>query len=443
MTDGPHRSRPIRPPPPDEPMPMTTARDRPPEEAAEDTSFARGLRVLLTIADRGEIRADDLGTALDMSMSTVYRYLRTLTEFGFIERHEGGYRLGPRLLIGTGANVSSEELIRVADPFLRLLAEETGETAVISRRIGLSAVCLHEIPSAQRPARDAGGRPQRPARPGGAGPGAARLRAGRDLRRGRRRRHRPAARAGRHPAAARRPPRDRRRRHRAKRRRVRFSGSVAIAVPIIRDDGIVGGDRGHRPRDPLRARVARAGRSRRSPRPPARSSRRSRSRNRPDRGMRLSYAGIGTSRHLTKSRGAPMLRPRWTSCADLAPVSDAYASLPVGEAFDWSVAGGDLGTGEWYMVAFRSIRRPGADEARLSTVRRVRPSRRPRTAPGFVHYFKGPMGPDGSCLSFCLWTGPRRRAERGRPAGARRGRRAAPRDVRVVHARVPPRPARP
>src|SRR6478736_454360 len=92
------------------PHPMSTARDRPPEEAAEDTSFARGLRVLLTIADRGEIRADDLGTALDMSMSTVYRYLRTLTEFGFIERHEGGYGLGPRLLIGTGANVSSEEL---------------------------------------------------------------------------------------------------------------------------------------------------------------------------------------------------------------------------------------------------------------------------------------------------------------------------------------------
>ena len=41
---------------------MTTARDRPPEEAAEDTSFARGLRILLTIADRGEIRADDLGS---------------------------------------------------------------------------------------------------------------------------------------------------------------------------------------------------------------------------------------------------------------------------------------------------------------------------------------------------------------------------------------------
>ena len=57
---------------------MSTARDRPPEEAHEDTSFARGLRVLLTIADRGEIRADELSTLLETPVSTIYRYLRTL-----------------------------------------------------------------------------------------------------------------------------------------------------------------------------------------------------------------------------------------------------------------------------------------------------------------------------------------------------------------------------
>ena len=125
----------------------STARDRPPEEAAEDTSFARGLRVLLTIADRGEIRADELGTLLETPISTIYRYLRTLAEFGFIERSEAGYRLGPRLVIGRGTNVSSEELIRLADPILRSLEEETGETVVISRRVGLSAVCLHEVSS--------------------------------------------------------------------------------------------------------------------------------------------------------------------------------------------------------------------------------------------------------------------------------------------------------
>jgi len=126
---------------------MTTARDRPPEEAAEDTSFARGLRLLLTVADRGEVRADDLSTSLEMPLSTVYRYLRTLGDFGFVDRHGGVFRLGPKLLIGTGATVSSERLIRHADAALRMLVHETGETAVVVRRIGLSCVCLHQIES--------------------------------------------------------------------------------------------------------------------------------------------------------------------------------------------------------------------------------------------------------------------------------------------------------
>jgi DNA-binding IclR family transcriptional regulator len=128
---------------------MATARDRPPEEAQEDTSFARGLRVLLTIADRGEIRADELSALLGSPVSTVYRYLRTLTEFGFVDRQGSSYRLGPQLIIGSGANVTAEELIRTTDPVLRLLEEETGETAIIVRRIGLEAVCLHEVPSSQ------------------------------------------------------------------------------------------------------------------------------------------------------------------------------------------------------------------------------------------------------------------------------------------------------
>jgi DNA-binding IclR family transcriptional regulator len=126
---------------------MPTARDRPPEEAPEDTSFARGLRVFLAIADRGLVRADELATLLETPLSTVYRYLRTLTEFGFVDRLDGAYRLGPRLLVGGGSTVSTEELIRRADPILAMLAAETGETAVISRRIGLAAICLHQHPS--------------------------------------------------------------------------------------------------------------------------------------------------------------------------------------------------------------------------------------------------------------------------------------------------------
>jgi hypothetical protein len=86
----------------------------------------------------------------------------------------------------------------------------------------------------------------------------------------------------------------------------------------------------------------------------------------------------------------------------LGPVSDAYASLPVAEAFDWREVGGQLGNGEWYLVAFRSIRRGGCDETRLCE-HDERAHLEAAAAPGFVFYFKGPTARDGSCLSFCLW----------------------------------------
>ena len=101
--------------------------------------------------------------------------------------------------------------------------------------------------------------------------------------------------------------------------------------------------------------------------------------------------------------------------AALVPVSDAYATLPVAEAFDWSDVARQLGTGEWYMVAFRSIRRVDADVERLNEFD-DRAHLEASTAPGFVHYFKGPAASDRTCLSFCLWTGrPEARAAAGRP----------------------------
>lgn len=123
-------------------MDRTTARDRPPEEASIDTSFARGLRLLLAVADRGEARADELATALEMPVSTVYRYLRTLAEFGFVDRRDGRFLLGPRLLIGSGSVVTSERLRRHAGPILEDLVARTGETALVARRVGLAAIVL-------------------------------------------------------------------------------------------------------------------------------------------------------------------------------------------------------------------------------------------------------------------------------------------------------------
>jgi hypothetical protein len=103
----------------------------------------------------------------------------------------------------------------------------------------------------------------------------------------------------------------------------------------------------------------------------------------------------------------------------LQPVSDRYASAPVAEAFTWDDAGGDLGNGEWYLVAFRSVRRPDADEARLWELDELA-HQEAAESPGFVHYFKGPLATDGSCLSFCVWESRAdARVAAGRPAHVR------------------------
>jgi hypothetical protein len=100
----------------------------------------------------------------------------------------------------------------------------------------------------------------------------------------------------------------------------------------------------------------------------------------------------------------------------LLPVSDRYASLPVADAFTWEACADAVAPGEWYMVAFRSIRRPGVDEARLTAYDDWAHDEA-MGAPGFVHYFKGPTTADGHCMSFCLWDSrAEARAAAGRPA---------------------------
>jgi DNA-binding IclR family transcriptional regulator len=113
-----------------------------------DTSFARGLRLLLVVADRGEVRADELATALAMPVSTVYRYLRTLAEFGLLDRKQGRYRLDARLHIETGPVVTSERLARASGPVLSDVARWSGETAVVMRRVGTAAVRLDQVEAA-------------------------------------------------------------------------------------------------------------------------------------------------------------------------------------------------------------------------------------------------------------------------------------------------------
>jgi hypothetical protein len=111
------------------------------------------------------------------------------------------------------------------------------------------------------------------------------------------------------------------------------------------------------------------------------------------------------------------MSPRSRSSFDrLLPVSDRYAGLPVADAFTWADCAAKVRPGEWYMVSFRSRRKAGVDEDRL-TAYDDWAHHEAMKAPGFVHYFKGPTQADGLCMSFCLWDSrTEAREAAGRPA---------------------------
>lgn len=87
---------------------------------------------------------------------------------------------------------------------------------------------------------------------------------------------------------------------------------------------------------------------------------------------------------------------------DLTPAAADYATWPLPEAFTWSGCAPRIEAGEWYLVAFRSIHREGADEKVLEEYD-LRAAEEAAQAPGFVHYYRGPVTSTRACLSFCIW----------------------------------------
>ncbi len=81
----------------------------------------------------------------------MYRYITLLRETGLLAGDErGSYRLSARLIGLARAAEAAESIIDVADPVMRHLAEQSGETVILVRLIGRSAVCVHRVQSAQR-----------------------------------------------------------------------------------------------------------------------------------------------------------------------------------------------------------------------------------------------------------------------------------------------------
>jgi hypothetical protein len=92
-------------------------------------------------------------------------------------------------------------------------------------------------------------------------------------------------------------------------------------------------------------------------------------------------------------------------CAPYRPIVEIdadYSRLPIEVGFNWTEAFAAVDDGEWYLVAFRSKHRAGADDAYLTWLDE-RASSAASRFPGFMYYFIGTPRADGCCLSFCLW----------------------------------------
>ena len=117
--------------------------------AAPASSFSKGLGVLTWILDHEGIRADAIAPALGIPLSSVYRYLRALRENDLVLEKDGLYYVGQRLA-HHGSGASRANISTLAAPYLEHLSAVTGETAVLTVRRGLHAVCVSQVESAHQ-----------------------------------------------------------------------------------------------------------------------------------------------------------------------------------------------------------------------------------------------------------------------------------------------------
>lgn len=117
-------------------------------------SLERGLAVIRAFsADRPSLTLSDVARETGLSRAAARRFLHTLVELGYVGTDGKEFRLRPRLLELGYAYLSSMSLAEVAQPHLRRLSDETGESSSVALLDGedivyVSRVAVYRIMSA-------------------------------------------------------------------------------------------------------------------------------------------------------------------------------------------------------------------------------------------------------------------------------------------------------
>jgi IclR family transcriptional regulator, pca regulon regulatory protein len=125
-----------------------------PSEGTTGTSqsLARGLAILSTFhSDRPLIGVSELSRGLDLSRSTVHRYVATLAKLGYLQQDPDSkrYRLGPKVLDLGFSALNSMDLLEVSAPHLRQLSDETHRTVNVAILEGVDVVYVERCRAAR------------------------------------------------------------------------------------------------------------------------------------------------------------------------------------------------------------------------------------------------------------------------------------------------------
>ncbi len=125
-------------------------------------SVERAFLVVEHLAEHGEMGVSELSSQLDMPVSTVYDYLQSLTEMGYITKTdkqykptmkflEVGYQQLHRSNIYRAARAELVELATQTAEHVTLMVEENGEGVLLDVQEGEQAVDFLAYPGARMP----------------------------------------------------------------------------------------------------------------------------------------------------------------------------------------------------------------------------------------------------------------------------------------------------
>ncbi|MEO3787515.1 IclR family transcriptional regulator [Actinocorallia sp. B10E7] len=129
--------------------PAVSAQGRSTRRSGAESS-RKVLHLLMAFSPQRHTRsAAELATVLDMPISSIYRYLSVLREEGLVEEaRPGEYRLSWLFVsLANAARAAGDSLEVLAKPVLKSVAEAGGETTLLIRRVGWSAICADRVES--------------------------------------------------------------------------------------------------------------------------------------------------------------------------------------------------------------------------------------------------------------------------------------------------------